>query len=1161
MKSLGPIKDSLSIENRYVRSVNIVRDLDDPHALDGYLLTEQVCQALLRLVNGLAATSTQRAWRLTGAYGGGKSALGLYLAAILRQRPDRRSALGKSLDAQAPAVFAAARALPDYEVVVITGARTDASLAIAGALADCVVSRRTSPAQKKILTALESFATRRKAGTASANELLPVVSDANAFLASGTGARGGLLLLVDEMGRWLEYAADDTTGIDASFFQALAEACGGAPKGPPLAVIGILHQRFEDYLASRRDRRAGIEWSKVAERFEDIAFLPSFEGTCQLMARAINADSNALRRFGVGKQVADIYAEAERAGLLPAGVMTATDRDSVYPFHPSALIAVTTLFRRFGQNERSALSFLLSSEPFALQDFASRHDLSPGTLYRVEDVCDWLLAQGGLRTVDDDRLKRWALMQDVLRSAPVFTSLETRCLKTVGLLNLLEPQPGLSVSREAVSFAVADALDDADTTKTLQRLVEKGLLYIRPATQEYCLWPQSSVDVAEELRRIRAVSPPVTRLGSLIAHLPHARPVVAHRHYLETGTLRAAHVDLLDSSEALTREYKVPAGGDGAIVVVPCYPGEDITVIASRIKELSAGMPASVLVTLRRVSEEELDIATELLAWRQLERECEALRVDAYARNEVRQAIHRLTDTLTLRLADLRVPGQRHQSAVWYQGGTELSITDTRQLNRALSGMFSTVYSASPRLRNELVNRASISTAAAAARQKLIERMFTHATVENLGIEKTPPEKAIYLSVLKNTGLHASHGDQWAFVVPREDSSWHAPWVELGRLLDADGLLTVADVLGHFSKAPFGMRESVTMLMFGAFLNVYRNTLILRERGTYLTAIESSHVARLIKRPELFEVHMARGRESVPELVAVYAGVFERALGVTLANPTVSEVTRTLFRWYLGLSEFVLNTTTLDPRHRAGLALLGKAGDPIELLTVGLPLALGLTKAPQPYVVETSAAGKKLGQAVETFIRAASIRLDNLRTELSRILAEEVGVTDPSQVRPHLIAVSAGVEEGELVDYALRAFIQRTCDPARDERHWVDSLASLLGGRGIETWRDDTVMRFRLELRRVATLLNRVIGLAKLTKRRAGADHAVVALHVVDQKGHERFVTVPADANGVHAGTDERVAEIRAILDGLEVPSYVLARLLLDYSVRLPNTEMESLYD
>lgn len=1161
MKSFGPIKDSLSIENRYVRSVNIERDLDDPHALDGYLLTEQVCQALSRLINGLAATSTQRAWRLTGAYGGGKSALGLFLAAVLRQRPDRRSALGKLLDAQAPTVLAAARNLPDYEVVVITGARTDASIAVASALTDLLARRRATATQKKILSALASFVSARNTGEASANEVVRLLLDTNSYLASGAGARGGLLLLVDEMGRFLEYAADETTGIDASFFQALAEACGGAPKGAPLAVIGILHQRFEDYLEARRDRRAGVEWSKVAERFEDIAFLPSFEGTCQLMARAIKAEPDALRRSGVGKQVARLYADAERAGLLPAGVMTAVDRDSVYPFHPSALIAVTTLFRRFGQNERSALSFLLSSEPFALQDFVSRRDLVPGALYRVEDVCDWLLAQGGLRTVDNDRLKRWALMQDVLRSAPVFTTLEIRCLKTVGLLNLLEPQPGLSVSREAVCFAVADAFDDVETTKTLQKLVEKGLLYIRPATQEYCLWPQSSVDVAEELRRVRELSPPVTRLGSIIAQLPHARPVVAHRHYLESGTLRAALVDLVDSSEALRKGYEIPGHADGAIVVVPCYPGDDIKAIADRLKTLSADMPASVLVTLRRVSEEELDIATELLAWRQLERECEALRVDAYARNEVKQAIHRLTDSLTLRLADLRVPGQRHQSEEWYQGGKELSITDTRQLNRTLSEMFSAVYSASPRLRNELVNRASISTAAAAARQKLMERMFTHATVENLGIEQTPPEKAIYLSVLKNTGLHAQHGDHWAFVVPEADSSWHAAWTELGRLLDADGLLTVADVLAHFRKAPFGMRESVTILMFGAFLNVYRNTLILRERGTYLTAIESSHVARLIKRPESFEVHMARGRESVPELVAVYAGVFERSLGVTLVNPTVSEVTRTLFRWYLGLSEFVLNSTTLDQRHRASLALLGKAGDPIELLTVGLPLALGLTKSAQPYVVDTPAAAKKLGQTVEAFVRAAGTRLDVLRAELSRTLAEEVGVTDPAQVRPHVIAVAAAVEEGELVDYALRAFIQRTCDPARDERQWLDSLASLLGGRAIETWRDDTAMRFRLELRRVVVLLNRVIGLAKLTKRRAGADHAVVALHVVDQKGQERFVTVPADANGVHAGSDDRVAEIRAILDGLEVPSYVLARLLLDYSVRLPSTEMESLHD
>jgi hypothetical protein len=61
-----------------------------------------------------------------------------------------------------------------------------------------------------------------------------------------------------------------------------------------------------------------------------------------------------------------------------------------------------------------------------------------------------------------------------------------------------------------------------------------------------------------------------------------------------------------------------------------------------------------------------------------------------------------------------------------------------------------------------------------------------------------------------------------------------------------------------------------------------------------------------------------------------------------------------------------------------------------------------------------------------------------------------------------------------------------------------------------------------------------------------------VAVHVVDQKGVERFVTVPADANGIVPTED--VDAVRKALAHFPVPAYVLARLLLEYSVELPAT-------
>ena len=177
-----------------------------------------------------------------------------------------------------------------------------------------------------------------------------------------------------------------------------------------------------------------------------------------------------------------------------------------------------------------------------------------------------------------------------------------------------------------------------------------------------------------------------------------------------------------------------------------------------------------------------------------------------------------------------------------------------------------------------------------------------------------------------------------------------------------------------------------------------------------------------------------------------------------------------------------------------------------------------------------------------------------LRASILGVMAEEVGVRNPADVRAHVVALAEKVQD-DVVDYALQAFIQRTCDGQRSEPQWLDSLASLLGSRSLETWNDDTLLRFRAELRRVYTLLTRVVALAKLTGKRSGPDHTVVAVHVVDQKGHERFVTVPADATGLMPA--EQMDDLRAALKRFPVPAYALARLLLEYSTELPPVASE----
>ncbi|MGA2264432.1 MAG: hypothetical protein ABSH28_23750, partial [Acidobacteriota bacterium] len=74
------VADLFNISNRFLRSINLERDFQDPSALSSYILTEFAKQCFDRLKIGLAPQSGQRAWRITGDYGSGKSSLALVLA-------------------------------------------------------------------------------------------------------------------------------------------------------------------------------------------------------------------------------------------------------------------------------------------------------------------------------------------------------------------------------------------------------------------------------------------------------------------------------------------------------------------------------------------------------------------------------------------------------------------------------------------------------------------------------------------------------------------------------------------------------------------------------------------------------------------------------------------------------------------------------------------------------------------------------------------------------------------------------------------------------------------------------------------------------------------------------------------------------------------------
>src|SRR5215475_232494 len=131
---------------RFLRSAYLERDFYDATALDGYVVTPAIRRSLTRLGSGLNPASGQRAWRITGDYGSGKSSFALLLAhAFAGKDSSLPPQIRRSLDLTVPA--RERRLLP----VLITGSRDRLATAVFRAVAHALAERIGSPKRSRIL--------------------------------------------------------------------------------------------------------------------------------------------------------------------------------------------------------------------------------------------------------------------------------------------------------------------------------------------------------------------------------------------------------------------------------------------------------------------------------------------------------------------------------------------------------------------------------------------------------------------------------------------------------------------------------------------------------------------------------------------------------------------------------------------------------------------------------------------------------------------------------------------------------------------------------------------------------------------------------------------------------------------------------------------------
>lgn len=1046
-----PLDKKVRVARRFQKSIRIDTDLQNADTLEGFVCAKSFADVLTTMTRHIA-DKKHGAFTWTGPYGSGKSSLAVAFSALvngsLTRHKHAEQVFGQSLSRTI------ARALPPGEkgwrVVPVVGRRDDPIQVIGEAV------RR------------EGIAKRSPRGGWTETVLLKTLLEASQ---KGSKKHGGLVLFIDELGKFLEAAAYQAR--DLHFFQQIAEIASRS--NGRLIVIGILHQAFEEY-AHRLSSQMRDEWAKIHGRYVDLAVDFSGEEQIYLLSQAIETDERKRAPSAAAKTVAEIIrptreADAKRFARL---------LESCWPLHPTVACLLGPISRRrFGQNQRSIFGFLNSSETHGFRYFLQ--NASDDELFTPDRLWDYLRTNLEPSILASPDGHRWALAAEAIERCENLggDGLQIKLLKSIAVIDLFKERSGLVASFDLLR-ACFPYRAEPELRGALSQLDGWSLTVFRKFVNAYAIFAGSDFDIEGALKVAMADIEDLDFAS--VRPLASIQPILAKMHYHETGALRWFNVNItsLNNLPKVANEFDGGQGAVGQFLLVIPTAGEDTRAAERTCREIAdAGREWDNIVGISKRSATVASLAREVLAIDHVRDHHPALAGDAVARREVMLRLAALQAQLETEIS------KAFDEARWFLKDSEPMVLAPPELNRLASDLANNRFSQSPRLHNELLNRTKPSGSAIAGQNALLRRMVMNQGESRLGIDGFPAEGGLFASILEATKLYSHGPDGWSFVTPIRGKGdrcrLYPMWSAAENYIRNRGgqSVPVAEIYALWRDQPFGVKDGLLPTLATAFILSQQDSLAIYREGIFRAHFDDVDVELLAKDPETIQLRWMDLSAMSRKLLSEMADIV-RTLDAenSLVHLEPIDVARGLVAIYDRLPRWTKRTMRLSANAIRVREMFQRARDPNRFLFDDLPRSVS-AKTDRDNEKNLKQVISQIQEGLEELISAYPTMLSRLRETM---LAE---LQVPNLSRQSLIELRdrASNIKNLAGDFRLDAFVGRLAEIENSQVSF-EGIASLVANKPANDWVDLDVDRAAIEVAELSQKFLRVETLARVKGRK-----------------------------------------------------------------------------
>jgi len=1082
---LFDLSNEFEINSSFQRSARIDNILSESFVTN-YIFHDTSRAALNRIANSFKK-SNQCSFTLTGPYGSGKSSLLLFLSSLLSQDKKIQKLARTKVSTLSKQLYFEVFLNNNWWVLKIIGAKENSLELIASSIDDniknnwisknipSVLKTRTKPKTDQIIKKLEN---------------ITFELDKKGF---------GLLMIIDELGRVLEYASN--TGGDLHLFQEIAEnfSKNKIEKKIKNIFINILHQPFEEY-ASALGRNTQEGWQKIQGRFEDIPFSIGSEESVNLIARAINKknklSNDNLKKIG---RISRSLIRTFQSGKIFNNEDLEQSLNNCFPLHPLTSVLLGPISRnRFGQNERSIFTFLNSGEPHGFLHFIKNNNLVKNYLYGLDNLFDYLQANLESSILVSPIGHNWAEASEAVRRSEATDNKKTiKLAKSIALLDIFGKSSSLNATKDILYDVLEDTKSQIDELLTI--LEDKKIIIYRKFKKAFSLFSGSDININEAVEQNKAQISGDYQI--ILSQIPELPPIIAKKHLHEFGSLRLfkKHCLFLKSVKDIVNVISELNNSDitTGTVILLLRPHEDSEKqFLDNLKLLrSIKFKKPTIIGHSQNTEEFLSLAHELAALKRAKTSLVSLESDLVAKKEIEA---RLSVTQNLLYSNI---DHCFNIATWFFNDKNFK---NENLSAICSEVSNLVFYNSPTIINELVNREKISGSATTASNFLINKILKNSEQKDLGMEGAPAEFGIYLSIIKSNSLHIKKGESYKFVNPdvKNDSLFKIFKEIKNFLAKQKDPISLLEIYNFLKQPPFGIKSGILPILIACFYKANEDKYALYEKvnnqpESFITEFTEQIADKFCSLPDeikIIFVQMSVAKNKLLEQFKIYV---EKEI---LLENTITEVSPLAVLKPIVIKTYKMSNWSRKTRRFKDKRVLRLRE---ELLSSRNPYQLLYSSLPEICINKTLVSENITDKDINDFIKNFKLlwgELNNVHKEMIKEFKDTIVKVFKSD--PNIADINFDIIKKRAQLIGDKDPFSEKVLKFKSNDEWIEYLAGYSIGKPVDEWVDQDFTKAQLNLEE---MVRHFITTDRLyTIREKYKDSKIVDIAIFEGKTQER---------------------------------------------------------